>query len=185
MRPSTRVLSEWKYHWRKKFSVWYQHKKRKISCLICTGRSFFTSAVITGVQMGEMSNLGWLIGWSIRDVNGLLVISCMCMVQSARSSLNSNIFLWRSSYACWANFDFSSRPWVRLYLCSLMRKGSHFNRLTRNSACEETNTKFLLLSLHSYYKNERMWHHIYFLLFTAVALNGHMVSKYEVDGVMF
>jgi hypothetical protein len=23
-------------------------------------------------------------------------------------------------YACWANFDFSSRPWVRLYLCSFM-----------------------------------------------------------------
>jgi hypothetical protein len=25
-----------------------------------------------------------------------------------------------SSYVCWANFDFSSKPCVRLYLCSLM-----------------------------------------------------------------
>jgi hypothetical protein len=28
--------------------------------------------------------------------------------------------LWPSSYTCWANFDFSSRPCVRLYIWSLM-----------------------------------------------------------------
>jgi hypothetical protein len=27
---------------------------------------------------------------------------------------------WSSSYACWANFDFSVRLWVELHLCSLM-----------------------------------------------------------------
>jgi hypothetical protein len=27
---------------------------------------------------------------------------------------------WRSLYSCWANFDLSSRLWVRLRLCSLM-----------------------------------------------------------------
>jgi uncharacterized membrane protein len=37
--------------------------------MIYTGRSFsfLTSAVIAGVQMGEMSKLGWLSGWSTRD----------------------------------------------------------------------------------------------------------------------
>jgi hypothetical protein len=41
-----------------KYSLWYQHKKNKFSYSIYTGRScsFFTSAVITGVKPGEMSN---------------------------------------------------------------------------------------------------------------------------------
>jgi hypothetical protein len=48
----------------KQYSLWYQHKKNYTwqSC------NFFTSAVIMGVQMGEMSKLGWLIGWSSRDM---------------------------------------------------------------------------------------------------------------------
>jgi hypothetical protein len=29
---------------------------------------FFTSAVVTWVEIGEMSKLGWLIGWSTRDM---------------------------------------------------------------------------------------------------------------------
>jgi hypothetical protein len=29
---------------------------------------FFISTMITGIQVGEMSKLGWLIGWSIRDM---------------------------------------------------------------------------------------------------------------------
>jgi hypothetical protein len=51
-------------------------------------------------------------------------ISCMwCLVQSARPSLHCNVF------CCLLNcmFDFSSRPWVRLCLCSIMHtsKGLH------------------------------------------------------------
>jgi hypothetical protein len=51
-------------------SVWYQHKKHKLSHSINTGRScsFLNSAVMTGVQMGETSKLRWLIGWSVRDM---------------------------------------------------------------------------------------------------------------------
>jgi hypothetical protein len=36
-----------------KYSLWYQHKKNKFSHSFYTGCSFFTSAVITGVQMRE------------------------------------------------------------------------------------------------------------------------------------
>jgi hypothetical protein len=40
-----------------KYSFWYQHKKKKFHS-IYTGRSFlFTSAVITGVQKGEMPKI--------------------------------------------------------------------------------------------------------------------------------
>jgi hypothetical protein len=39
--------------------------------------------------------------------------------------------LWPSSYACWANFDISSRSWIRLYLCSLMHKKETPCRLQR------------------------------------------------------
>jgi hypothetical protein len=43
------------------------------------------------------------------------------MAQSARPSLDSDICIsWLSSYAFWADFDFSSRSCVRRYLCSLM-----------------------------------------------------------------
>jgi hypothetical protein len=54
------------HHWRDEFSVWYQYKPNKFSPSIHTGRSCssLTSAVKTGVQMGEMSRLGWLIPWS-------------------------------------------------------------------------------------------------------------------------
>jgi hypothetical protein len=68
-------VSEWQYYqnrghyYRNKFSVWYQYKTQ-FSHLIYTGGScsVFTSAVITEVQMGKMSKLDWLIGWSSRDM---------------------------------------------------------------------------------------------------------------------
>jgi hypothetical protein len=43
-----------------KFSVWYQHINNNFSHSVYTGwsYSFWTSAVRTGVQMGEMSELG-------------------------------------------------------------------------------------------------------------------------------
>jgi hypothetical protein len=48
-------------------SLYGTNIKTQFSQLIYTGQScsFFTSAAIMGVQTGEMSNLGWLIGWSI------------------------------------------------------------------------------------------------------------------------
>jgi hypothetical protein len=48
------------HQWRDKFSVWYQHNKHKFSNLIYTGQSYILliSAMITGVQMGDMSKLG-------------------------------------------------------------------------------------------------------------------------------
>jgi hypothetical protein len=54
----------------KQYSLWYQHKKNKFSHSNYTWRScsLLTSAVIAGVQMGEMSKLVWLIGWSSRDM---------------------------------------------------------------------------------------------------------------------
>jgi hypothetical protein len=53
-----------------KFTVWFQHKKNKFSHSMYTGRScsFFTSPVMTGFQMREMSKLGSLIGWSSREM---------------------------------------------------------------------------------------------------------------------
>jgi hypothetical protein len=44
----------------KKYTLWYQYKKKQISHSIYTGRScnFLTSDAITGVQMGQMFRLG-------------------------------------------------------------------------------------------------------------------------------
>jgi hypothetical protein len=39
------------------------------------GVIFFTFAVITEEQMGVMSKVGWLIGWSSRDLGEFLVFS--------------------------------------------------------------------------------------------------------------
>jgi hypothetical protein len=83
---------------------------------------FFTSAVITGVQMGEMSKLGWMVGWSSRDMWAdslyflYVVLGSICKTFASFQHIS-----WPSSYACWANFDFSNKHCVRLYLCSLMR----------------------------------------------------------------
>jgi hypothetical protein len=65
MKPSIEVLSEQK-----------SLLDRYITLIIAltlhwTNLSFFTSAVITGVQMGEICRLGCLgclIGWSSRDM---------------------------------------------------------------------------------------------------------------------
>jgi hypothetical protein len=50
-----------------KYSVWYQHKKKRTFPLNLhwTEFSFLTSAVIMGVQMGEMSKLGWPDGLGV------------------------------------------------------------------------------------------------------------------------
>jgi hypothetical protein len=50
-------------------SLYITNIKTRLSLINYTGRtySFLTSAAITRVQMGEMSKLGWLIGWSTRD----------------------------------------------------------------------------------------------------------------------
>jgi hypothetical protein len=108
----------------KRYSLWYHHKKNKFCHSIYTWRSvvffFFTSAVLTGVQMGQMSKLGWLTGWCSRDIwaDSLYFMCMWCLVQSARLSLLSNIFcgLLRTH----VGLDFSSKPYVWLYLCSLM-----------------------------------------------------------------
>jgi hypothetical protein len=79
-------------------------------------------SVITAVQMGEMSKLGCLIGWSIRDMWADSLYFLFVMFGSIYKTFASfQHILWPSSYARWANFEFSSRSCVRLYLCSLMR----------------------------------------------------------------
>jgi hypothetical protein len=91
--------------------------------MIYTGLScsFLTSAAITGAQIGEMSKLGCLIEWSIRD----MWADSLYFLYVAFGSI------WKpfSSYYLLRNhvglifFYFSSRPCVRLYLCSLMHTG--------------------------------------------------------------
>jgi hypothetical protein len=68
------------HHWIDKFVSWYQHKKTQFFHFIYTeqGSSLFTSAAIMEVQMGEITEVGWLIRWSIRDmwVNFFLFPAC-------------------------------------------------------------------------------------------------------------
>jgi hypothetical protein len=75
-----------------------------------------TSLLMRGIQMGEMSKLGWLIGlvkhviWADSlDFVYLLLLSISKFLASPQPTL------WPSSYARWANFDFdfdfSRRPY--------------------------------------------------------------------------
>jgi hypothetical protein len=104
----------------KQCSLWYQHGKNKFSHSVYTWRScsFFTSAVIMGVQMGEMSKLGWLIRCSSRGMGWFLYFLYVEVGSIYKTFSSFQHILWPSLYACWANFDFSSKPCVRLYLCS-------------------------------------------------------------------
>jgi hypothetical protein len=90
-----RVLSGWKLSLKRQILCMVPTIQTQFSHPVCTGRScsFLTSAAIIGVQMGEMSELGWLIGWSSRDLWADSLYSCMwCLVQSTRPSLLSKIF---------------------------------------------------------------------------------------------
>jgi hypothetical protein len=96
----------------KRYSLWYQHKKNKCSLSNYTwwSCSFFISAVITGVQMGEMSKLGWLIGWPSREMwADSLYFLHVLFGSICKTFASFQHILWPSSYACWANFDFSSK----------------------------------------------------------------------------
>jgi hypothetical protein len=70
MWPCTRELSKNKSSLGKQILRMVPTQNHKFSHSIYTGwsSSSFTSAVIMGVHMGQMSKLGWLIGWSIRDM---------------------------------------------------------------------------------------------------------------------
>jgi hypothetical protein len=62
-------LSEYKSSL-KRNSLYGTNIKTQFSHIIYTGWScsFLTSAAIMGVQVREMSELGWLIGWATRDM---------------------------------------------------------------------------------------------------------------------
>jgi hypothetical protein len=61
---------DWSQHWRKTVLLMVTIWEKQIfhSNYTWWSCSFFISAVITGVQMGEMPKLGWLIGWSSWDM---------------------------------------------------------------------------------------------------------------------
>jgi hypothetical protein len=71
--------------------------------------------------MGEMSKLGWLTGWCSRDMwADSLYFLYVVFGSICKTFASFQHILWPYSYACWANFDFSSKPCVGLYLHSLM-----------------------------------------------------------------
>jgi hypothetical protein len=86
------------HHLREAISLWCQHKKIKFFHSIytwgsCVSFFFCASLVMTGVQTVEMSKLGWLIGWSSRDMwADSLYCLYVVLAQSARPSLHSNAF---------------------------------------------------------------------------------------------
>jgi hypothetical protein len=71
--------------------------------------------------MGEMSTGFTDLMISQRDVGGFPVFPVGGVWFNLEDPHFFLLYLMVFSYACWANFDFSSRPCVRLYLCSLMR----------------------------------------------------------------
>jgi hypothetical protein len=97
------------YHWRDKFSIWYQHKNTNFPTQsTLDGVIVFYVCSDDRVQTGEMSKLGWLIGWSIRDIwADSLYFLHMVFGSICKTFVSFQHILRTSSYACWANFDFS------------------------------------------------------------------------------
>jgi hypothetical protein len=75
--------------------------------------------------MGEISKLRWLI-WLVEHAMWVVSLySLYLLLPSTFQTLASSKFtLLPSSYACWANLDFSRRPCLKLYLCSWIRTAS-------------------------------------------------------------
>jgi hypothetical protein len=96
----------------------YGTNTKKNSYSVYTGQScsLFTSAVILGVQMGEKSKLGWLVRWSIQDMWADSLYFPYVVFGSVCKTFGSFQQHFVAFLYMWANFDFSSRPCVRLYL---------------------------------------------------------------------
>jgi hypothetical protein len=74
-----------------------------------------TSLLIRGIQVGEMSKLGWLIGSVKYAIWAYSLYFLYLLVHSFSKILASfRPTLWFSSYACWANFDISGWPSSRI-----------------------------------------------------------------------
>jgi hypothetical protein len=71
-----------------------------------------SSAVMTGVQMRCPSWVDWSDGLSHMWADSFYFL-CVVFGSIWKIFASFQHFLWP-----WANFDFSSRPWVRMYLCS-------------------------------------------------------------------
>jgi hypothetical protein len=85
--------------------------------------SFVTSLLMMGLQLLHISKLGWLIGLTSRDMwaNSSHFLYIMLGSIYSRHTLPSfQHILWPSSDTCWATFDLSNRPCLRMCLCSLM-----------------------------------------------------------------
>jgi hypothetical protein len=94
MRPSPENNQNRSNHWRDKFSVWYQHREHKFSCLIYTGWScsFFDFCCDNGCPDGRDVQAGLTDQMVCQRCGWILCISCLWfLVQSARP-LHSNIF---------------------------------------------------------------------------------------------
>jgi hypothetical protein len=81
-----------------------------------------TSLLMRGIQIGEMSKLGWLIGLTKHAIwADSLYFLYLLLLSISKTLASPHPTLWPSSYACCANFDFSRRPCWRLCLCSRSR----------------------------------------------------------------
>jgi hypothetical protein len=116
-----------RHHWRDKFSVWYKKKKTKKKKQISPQSTLDRDVVFWLLLWWWESTwercpswVDWLDGLS-ETCWRIPCISCMwCLVQSARLSLHSNIFCGLLHMHVGLILIFSSRPCVKLYLCSLM-----------------------------------------------------------------
>jgi hypothetical protein len=66
-----------------------------------------------------MSKLGWLMGWSTRDMwAGSLYFLHVVFGSICKPFASFQHILWHFTYGYWANFDFSGRNFFRLYFFS-------------------------------------------------------------------
>jgi hypothetical protein len=121
---STEIITREKQHF-----LWYQHKKNIISHSNYTWRScnFLTAAMIMGVQIGETSKLGSLVGWSSRHMWAdskyflYVVLGSICNTFASFQHI-----LWPSSYACMITQNIR---W--LYNEAMEKKSSLFRHIIR------------------------------------------------------
>jgi hypothetical protein len=68
--PAPEMCLNLNYHWRETIHLIVPTQEKTNFLLNYSWRTcnFLTSAVITGLQLGEMSKLDWMIGWSSRDM---------------------------------------------------------------------------------------------------------------------
>jgi hypothetical protein len=103
------------HHWWDKFSVWYQHNKHNFPFNLQWMELWLFYFYSDNRSPDGRDVQAGLTDWMVcqEPCEWIPCISCMWSGSICKTFASFHHILWPSLYTFWANFDFSSRPYVK------------------------------------------------------------------------